>query len=81
MYLLPSAPLSPKALTHKCAHTHTHTHQHPGVVAHTPLSPEIRRQRWADLKVWGQPALPSGFQDSQDYLENPCLKQANGEKK
>jgi hypothetical protein len=34
----------------------------------------LRRQRQADLRVPGQPGLPSEFQDSQGYTEKPCLK-------
>jgi hypothetical protein len=40
----------------------------------TPLIPTLSRQRQVDLWVWGQPGLQSEFQDSQDYIEKPCLK-------
>lgn len=39
-----------------------------------PLVPTLGRERQADLKVQGQPGLPSGFQDSQDNREKPVSK-------
>jgi hypothetical protein len=42
---------------------------------HTPLIPELRRQRQADFRVRGQPCLQSEFQNNQGYTEKPCLKQ------
>ena len=39
-----------------------------------PLIPAIERQRQADFWVWGQ---PSEFQDSQGYIEKPCLENNN----
>jgi hypothetical protein len=39
-----------------------------------PLIPALRRQRQANLWVWGQPGLQSVFQDSQGYIERPCFK-------
>ena len=41
---------------------------------HTPLIPALRRQRQADFWVQGQSGLQSEFQDSQGYIEKPCLK-------
>ena len=40
----------------------------------TPLIPALRRQRQADLRVQGQCSLQSELQDSQGYIERPCLK-------
>ena len=43
-----------------------------------PLIPAFGRQRQADFWVQGQPSLQSEFQDSQGYIEKPCLeKQTN----
>jgi hypothetical protein len=39
-----------------------------------PLIPALGRQRQADFWVWGQPGLQSEFQDSQSYIEKPCLE-------
>jgi hypothetical protein len=39
-----------------------------------PLIPALGGQRQADFWVWGQPGLQSEFQDSQDYMEKPCLE-------
>jgi hypothetical protein len=39
-----------------------------------PLIPALERQRQADFRVQGQPGLQSEFQDSQGYIEKPCLK-------
>ena len=36
--------------------------------------PALRRQRQVDFWVWGQPSLQNEFQDSQDSIEEPCLK-------
>jgi hypothetical protein len=46
---------------------------------HTPLIPALRRQRQADLWVWGQPGLQSEFHNSQGYTDEilPWNKQAN----
>jgi hypothetical protein len=41
---------------------------------HTPLIPELGRQRQADFRVGGQPGLRCEFQDIQDYTEKPCLE-------
>ena len=38
-----------------------------------PLIPELRRQIYAYLWVWGQPGLYSMSQDSQGYRERSCL--------
>jgi hypothetical protein len=45
-----------------------------------PLIPELRREKQANLWVWGQPGLQSEFQDSQGYTERLCLKQNNNKK-
>jgi hypothetical protein len=42
-----------------------------------PLIPAIGRQRQVDFWVQGQSGLQGGFQDSQGYIEKPCLKQTN----
>jgi hypothetical protein len=39
-----------------------------------PLIPALGRQRQADFWVRGQPGLQSKFQDSQSYIEKPCLE-------
>ena len=41
---------------------------------HTPLIPELGRQRQANFWVRGQPGLQIEFQDSQGYTEKPSLK-------
>jgi hypothetical protein len=41
---------------------------------HTPLIPALGRQRQADFWVRGQLGLQSEFQDSQGYIEKPCLE-------
>ena len=48
-----------------------------------PLIPALGRQRQVDFWVWGQPGLQSEFQDSQGYIEKPCLekKQTNNNNK
>jgi hypothetical protein len=38
-----------------------------------PLIPALGRQRQADFWVGSQPGLQSEFQDSQGYIEKPCL--------
>jgi hypothetical protein len=39
------------------------------------LIPALRRQKQADLYVWGQPGLEGEeFQDSQGYIEKLCLE-------
>ena len=40
----------------------------------TPLIPALGRQRQGDFRVRGQPGLQSEFQDSQSYIEKPCLE-------
>jgi hypothetical protein len=40
----------------------------------TPLISALGRQRQADFWVRGQPGLQSEFQDSQGYIEKPCLE-------
>jgi hypothetical protein len=42
-----------------------------------PLIPALGRQRQADFWVRGQPGLHSEFQDSQGYIEKPCLEKQN----
>ena len=44
---------------------------------HMRLIPALGRQRQADFWVGGQPGLQSEFQDSQGYMEKPCLKKQN----
>jgi hypothetical protein len=39
-----------------------------------PLIHALGGQRQADFCVCGQPGLQSEFQDSQGYMEKPCLK-------
>jgi hypothetical protein len=39
-----------------------------------PLIPALGRQRQADFRVRGQPGLQSEVQDSQGYIEKPCLE-------
>jgi hypothetical protein len=46
-----------------------------------PLIPALGRQRQVDFWVWGQPGLQSEFQDSQGYIEKPCLEKPKKEKK
>jgi hypothetical protein len=49
-----------------------------------PLIPALGRQRQVDFWVQGQPGLQSEFQDSQGFIEKPCLekqKQNNNNKK
>ena len=41
---------------------------------HSPLIPELGRQRQADFWDQGQPVLQSELYDSQGYTEKPCLK-------
>ena len=41
---------------------------------HTPLIPALGKQRQVDFWVQGQPGLQSEFQDSQGYIEKPCLE-------
>jgi hypothetical protein len=41
------------------------------------LIPALGRQRQADFWVRGQPGLQSEFQDSQGYIEKPCLEKTN----
>jgi hypothetical protein len=41
---------------------------------HTPLIPELGKQRQVDFWIQGQSGLQSEFQDSQRYTEKPCLK-------
>jgi hypothetical protein len=43
------------------------------MVAHA-IIPAFGRQRQADFWVRGQPGLQSEFQDSQGYIEKPCLE-------
>jgi hypothetical protein len=40
---------------------------------HTPLIPELGRQRQVDFLIQDQAGLQSDFQDSQGYTEKPCL--------
>jgi hypothetical protein len=40
----------------------------------TPVIPVLGRQRQVDFWVQGQPGLQSEFQDSQGYIEKPCLE-------
>jgi hypothetical protein len=47
------------------------------MVVANDFNPTLGRQRQADLRVQGQPGLWSAFQDSQDYIEKPCLKRQN----
>ena len=42
-----------------------------------PLIPALERQRQADFWLRGQPGLQSELQDSQGYIENPCLRKKN----
>ena len=44
------------------------------VVVHIPLTPALESQRQVDLHVRGQSGLQKEFQDSQDYMEKPCLE-------
>jgi hypothetical protein len=37
----------------------------------------LARQRQVDFWVWDQPGLQSESQDSQDYIEKPCLENQN----
>jgi hypothetical protein len=46
-----------------------------------PLIPALGRQRQANFWVQGQPGLQSELQDSQDYIEKPCLEQKQKRKK
>ena len=46
----------------------------------TPLSQHSGRQRKADFWVRGQPSLQCEFQDSQGYIEKPCLKKTKSKK-
>jgi phenylpyruvate tautomerase PptA (4-oxalocrotonate tautomerase family) len=46
----------------------------------TPLIPALGRQRQADFWVRGQPGLQSEFQDSQGYIEKPCLEKTKNKK-
>jgi hypothetical protein len=48
---------------------------------HTPLIPELGRQRQADFWIQGQPGLQDEFQDSQGYTEKPCLETKTKTKK
>jgi hypothetical protein len=48
---------------------------------HTPLISALERQRQADFCVRGQPGLQSEFQDSQGYIEKPCLKKPKKQNK
>ena len=41
---------------------------------HTPLIPELGKQRQVDFWIQGQSGLQSEFQDSQRYTEKPCLE-------
>jgi hypothetical protein len=41
----------------------------------------LRRQRQAVFCVQGQPGLQCEFQDSQGYIEKPCLKKKKKKKK
>ena len=45
-----------------------------GVPGHTsdPNTQEAEADK--SLWIWDQPGLQSEFQDSQDYIERPCLK-------
>ncbi len=43
-------------------------------VGHVILIPALERQRQADFWVGGQPGLQIEFQDSQRYIEKPCLE-------
>jgi hypothetical protein len=43
-------------------------------LSQVPLVLELRRQKQADLRIWGQPGLQSKFQDSQAYVERLWLK-------
>jgi hypothetical protein len=45
------------------------------------FNPRLRRQRLADFWIWGQPGIPSEFQDSQGYTEKPCLGEEEKKKK
>jgi hypothetical protein len=45
------------------------------------LIPALGRQKQADFWVPGQPGLQSEFQDSQGYIEKPCLKKQKKKKK
>jgi hypothetical protein len=46
-----------------------------------PLIPALGRQRQADFWVRGEPGLQSEFQDSQGYIEKPCLEKPKKKKK
>jgi hypothetical protein len=46
-----------------------------------PLIPALGRQRQEDFWVWGQPGLQSEFQDSQGYIEKPCLEKQKNKNK
>ena len=46
-----------------------------------PLIPALERQRQADFWVRGQPGLQSELQDSQGYIEKPCLRKKNKNQK
>jgi hypothetical protein len=39
------------------------------------LIPALGRQRQVDFRVRGQLGLQSEFQDSQGYIEKPCLEE------
>ena len=45
-----------------------------------PLIPALGRQRQADFSVRGHPGLKSEFQDSQSYIEKPCLEKSKEKK-
>jgi hypothetical protein len=47
---------------------------------HTPLIPALGRQSQADFWVQDQPGLQSEFQDSQGYIEKPCLEKTKQNK-
>jgi hypothetical protein len=37
-------------------------------------------EAWKSLWVWGQPGLYDKLQESQDYVERPCLKKQTNKK-
>ena len=51
-----------------------------GKLRRMPLIPAVGRQRQEDFWVQGQSGLQSEFQDSQGYIEKPCLENTNKQK-
>ena len=64
---------NPKSTT-KNPDKHSKTNKLARLWWHSPLIPELGRQRQADFWDQGQPVLQSELYDSQGYTEKPCLK-------